>query len=78
MKVSQFICSFLGKKVPCVGVSIGIERLFSIMECKMAAAEGSIRTTKTQVLVASGQKNMLDERLRLVNELWNADVAAEV
>lgn len=67
-----------GKKVPCVGVSIGIERLFSIMECKMAAAEGSIRTTKTQVLVASGQKNMLDERLRLVNELWNADVAAEV
>lgn len=23
-----------GKKVPCVGVSIGIERLFSIMEAK--------------------------------------------
>ena len=27
-----------GKKVPCVGVSIGIERLFSIMESKAAVS----------------------------------------
>jgi len=67
-----------GKKVPCVGVSIGIERLFSIMECKMAAADGTIRMSKTQILVASGQKNMLENRLALLNELWNQDIAAEV
>lgn len=67
-----------GKKVPCVGVSIGIERLFSIMECKMKAADGIIRTTKTQVMVASGQKNMLEKRLELLSELWNQDIAAEV
>jgi len=67
-----------GKKVPCVGVSIGIERLFSIMECKMEASEGNIRMTKTQVLVASGQKNMLEHRLQILNELWNGDIAAEV
>jgi len=67
-----------GKKVPCVGVSIGIERLFSIMECKMEASQGSIKITKTKVLVASGQKNMLENRLQILNELWNEGVAAEV
>jgi len=67
-----------GKKVPCVGVSIGIERLFSIMEVKMQAAEGTIRTTKTKVLVVSGQKNMLDKRLQLVSELWDENIEAEV
>jgi len=67
-----------GKKVPCVGVSIGIERLFSIMECKLKANDGIIRTTKTQVMVASGQKNMLAKRLELLNELWDQDIKAEV
>ena len=34
------------------------------------AAEGKVRKTKTQVLVVSGQKNMLRERMKLANELW--------
>lgn len=65
-----------GKKIPCVGVSLGIERIFSIMEAKMKAS--SVRTTKTQVLVASGQKNMLQERMKLLAELWEEDIAAEM
>ena len=32
------------------------------------------KTTKTCVLVASGQKNFLEERLKLVCELWQAGV----
>jgi len=67
-----------GKKVPCVGVSIGIERVFSIMEAKLKASEGTIRTTKTKVLVASGQKNMLENRLMLLNELWEGNIQSEV
>lgn len=66
-----------GRKVPCVGVSIGIERIFSILEAKAKAA-GKVRTTKTQVLVASGQKNLLPERLKLVNQLWQAGIKAEL
>merc|ERR1712010_332841 len=39
-----------GRSVPCVGVSIGIERLFSIMEANMAKENNSkIRTVDTQV-----------------------------
>ncbi|KAM4586780.1 histidine--tRNA ligase isoform 1-T1 [Fundulus diaphanus] len=67
-----------GRKVPCVGVSIGIERIFSIMEQKAEMSAEKIRTTEVQVLVASAQKNLLEERLRLVTELWNAGVKAEV
>uniref|UniRef100_A0A8C9TIL3 histidine--tRNA ligase n=1 Tax=Scleropages formosus TaxID=113540 RepID=A0A8C9TIL3_SCLFO len=65
-----------GRKVPCIGVSIGIERVFSIMEQKAEAEK--IRTTETQVLVASAQKNLLEERLKLTAELWDAGIKAEV
>nr|XP_020655025.1 histidine--tRNA ligase, cytoplasmic [Pogona vitticeps] len=67
-----------GRKVPCVGVSIGIERIFSIMEQKLEASEEKIRTTETQVLVASAQKKLLEERLKLVSELWDSGIKAEM
>ncbi|KAM6923496.1 LOW QUALITY PROTEIN: histidine--tRNA ligase-like [Xenentodon cancila] len=67
-----------GRKVPCVGVSIGIERIFSIMEQKAEASAQRVRTTEVQVMVASAQKNLLEERLKLVTELWNAGIKAEV
>ncbi|TKS71982.1 Histidine--tRNA ligase, cytoplasmic [Collichthys lucidus] len=67
-----------GRKVPCVGVSIGIERVFSIMEQKAEASTEKIRTTEVQIMVASAQKNLLEEKLKLVTELWNAGIKAEV
>uniref|UniRef100_A0A8D2NIR9 histidine--tRNA ligase n=1 Tax=Zonotrichia albicollis TaxID=44394 RepID=A0A8D2NIR9_ZONAL len=67
-----------GRKVPCVGVSIGIERIFSILEQRLEASEEKIRTTETQVLVASAQKKLLEERLRLISELWDAGIKAEM
>lgn len=67
-----------GRKVPCVGVSIGIERVFSIMEQKAELSAEKVRTTETQVMVASAQKNLLEERLKLTAELWNAGIKAEV
>lgn len=105
------------RKVPCVGVSIGIERIFSIMEQKaevtlqllpmcslhmfrrnlwdsywgfikvcedvsgvfshlvlLQASAEKVRTTEVQVMVAAAQKNLLEERLRLITELWNAGI----
>ncbi|XP_076005340.1 histidine--tRNA ligase isoform X2 [Genypterus blacodes] len=66
------------RKVPCVGVSIGIERIFAIMEQKAEASGKKVRTTEIQVMVASAQKNLLEEKLKLVTELWNAGIKAEV
>ncbi|XP_062357862.1 histidine--tRNA ligase, cytoplasmic isoform X3 [Cinclus cinclus] len=67
-----------GRKVPCVGVSIGIERIFSILEQRLEASEEKVRTTETQVLVASAQKKLLEERLKLISELWDAGIKAEM
>uniref|UniRef100_A0A8I3W7Z4 Histidine--tRNA ligase, cytoplasmic n=3 Tax=Callithrix jacchus TaxID=9483 RepID=A0A8I3W7Z4_CALJA len=67
-----------GRKVPCVGLSIGVERIFSIVEQRLEALEEKVRTTETQVLVASAQKKLLEERLKLVSELWDAGIKAEL
>ena len=38
-----------GRSVPCVGVSIGIERLFSIIEANMNRDKQAVRTVDSQV-----------------------------
>ena len=42
------------------------------MEAKVA--EDKVRTTEIQVLVASAQKNLLEERMKLCCELWDGNV----
>lgn len=63
------------RQVPCVGVSVGVERIFSILEQKW---KDSLKPYDVQVYVASAQKDMIEHRLRLVNALWNAGLKAEV
>ncbi|KAK0180828.1 hypothetical protein PV327_003168 [Microctonus hyperodae] len=65
------------KNVPCVGVSIGVERIFSVLENQIASQGGKIRTTEVQVFVASAQKNLHDERMRILVDLWDAEIKAE-
>ncbi|NXE99488.1 SYHC protein, partial [Menura novaehollandiae] len=67
-----------GRKVPCVGVSIGIERIFSILEQRLKASGEKLRTTETEVLVATPQKHLLAARLTLISELWDARIKAEM
>nr|XP_056718477.1 histidine--tRNA ligase, cytoplasmic isoform X3 [Euleptes europaea] len=66
------------QKVPCVGVSIGVERLFSIIEQKLEMSKEKIRTKETHVLVAAAQKNLLTERMKLISVLWDAGIKAEM
>ncbi|XP_073966004.1 histidine--tRNA ligase isoform X1 [Choristoneura fumiferana] len=65
------------KQVPCVGVSIGVERIFSVMEARVAAGDMRVRTSDVEVYVASAQKNFLDERMKICAELWNAGIKTE-
>ncbi|KAF4520828.1 hypothetical protein B566_EDAN007123 [Ephemera danica] len=64
-----------GRKVPCVGVSIGVERVFSLLEAK--GADQSLRSSSVEVFVASAQKNLVEERMKICNELWSAGVKCE-
>jgi histidyl-tRNA synthetase len=62
------------RDVPCVGVSIGMERLFSIMEANAAKSAIKTRTTETEVFVASAQKNLIEERMKICAQLWDNDI----
>lgn len=68
-----------GGNVPCVGVSIGIERIFSIMEARAKVAGAArVRTVETQTLVASGQKNLLEDRMKICAQLWDAGIKVNI
>lgn len=65
------------KTIPCVGISIGVERLFTVIEAKLAKEKQKIRTTEIQVYVAAAQKNLVEHRMTVCRDLWNAGIKAE-
>ncbi|KAK2587464.1 hypothetical protein KPH14_003170 [Odynerus spinipes] len=65
------------KTVPCVGVSLGVERIFSVLEAKLANKGEKIRTTEVEVFVASAQKNLHEHRMHVLSDLWDAGIKAE-
>ncbi|TPX73356.1 histidine---tRNA ligase [Chytriomyces confervae] len=68
-----------GKKIPCVGVSVGVERVFAILLAKMRAAKASAkpRTTATQVYLVGLGNGHLESRMKVARSLWEAGVATE-
>ncbi|GBF98090.1 histidyl-tRNA synthetase [Raphidocelis subcapitata] len=80
-RYDKLVGMFSGKDVPAVGVSIGIERVFAILEAHLRArAEQTgtpIRATETEVLVASIGNGMQPRRMELASRLWSAGIKAE-
>lgn len=66
-----------GNSVPCVGVSIGVERIFSALEAKHAAEDKKLRTKHVDVYVVSAHKGLYEERLKIVTDLWTAGIRTE-
>jgi len=64
---------FANKSIPVVGASIGIERVFSILETKMK----NIRSTDTKVIVATVGSDMVHHKLKLLNMLWSHGIPSE-
>ena len=75
---------FSGADVPAVGVSIGIERVFALVEARtraeaaaLAGGAGRVREAETAALVTSAGKGMQPARMALAARLWAAGVPAE-
>jgi len=67
-----------GKVTPCVGVSVGIERVFTLMEERLRQEQGgSIKQPNVKVLVAQAGENMMVERMKVAKLLWDANISAE-
>lgn len=73
-RYDNLIGMFGSKQVPAVGMSLGIERVFNIMEEQQKQA---VRATETQVLVSVMEDNKLGEAAELASMLWEADINAE-
>ena len=64
-----------GSKIPCVGISFGVERIFSLLllQAKLKD-EKPARGKKTEVFVMSVGDGLLEERMTICKELWAAGI----
>ncbi|KAI9311820.1 histidyl-tRNA synthetase [Dichotomocladium elegans] len=61
-------------KIPCVGVSIGVERVFSILMSKHKSK--GIKSNETEVYVIAVYDGLLKERMQIANQLWDNGIKA--
>lgn len=66
-----------GKSIPCIGISIGVERIFLLLEEKFKKIGKKFRTNNADVFVVTPHRGMGEERLKLVNKLWDAGIRCE-
>ncbi|EQC39052.1 hypothetical protein SDRG_03260 [Saprolegnia diclina VS20] len=64
-------------QIPCVGVSMGIERIFGMLQ-KHAEETNAAAKAPAQVLVAQTSKDLLLTRLGVCKDLWQNNIAAEI
>lgn len=58
-------------KIPCVGISFGVERIFSILQSKQVKKEQQ-KTKDVDVFVMSMGDGLLLERMSIADQLWSA------
>lgn len=75
-RYDKLVGMFSLSPVPAVGVSVGIERIFTILE-QLERERGSVRATQTEVLVCSNGSGLLEERMKLAALLWARGFKAE-
>lgn len=71
-----------GKSIPCVGISFGVERLFSIIKARAAKKLEKISSSDTDVFVMAfgggeGWNGFLKERMEVSSRLWAAGINSE-
>jgi histidyl-tRNA synthetase len=79
-RYDKLVGMFSGKPIPCVGISFGVDRIFSIT--KNLNINTTVRETEVEVLVmafGSGEEftGLLPARMATVKQLWEAGIKAE-
>ncbi|KAF2463215.1 histidyl-tRNA synthetase [Lindgomyces ingoldianus] len=80
-RYDELVGMFSGKPIPCVGISFGVDRIFSITKARLDASQ-IIRPTEVDVFIMAlgGGKDftgLLPERMEVAKELWDAGIKAE-
>ncbi|EMC94977.1 hypothetical protein BAUCODRAFT_72563 [Baudoinia panamericana UAMH 10762] len=75
------VSMFSGKKdnLPCVGISFGVDRIFSITKQRRAAdtSAAPIRLNEVDVFVMAFGSGLLTQRMQVAKRLWDAGIKAE-
>ncbi|KAM3085053.1 Cytoplasmic and mitochondrial histidine tRNA synthetase [Clarireedia jacksonii] len=72
-----------GKQIPCVGISFGVDRIFSITKARMEEENSAEQVRNNEVdcfVMAFGGKGftgLLKERMSICSTLWEAGIKAE-
>ncbi|WWC60325.1 uncharacterized protein I303_102896 [Kwoniella dejecticola CBS 10117] len=61
----------MNEQVPCVGVSVGVERVYSIMESRRKATQEKVRGKETEVFVLGLGGVELEKRMEVATLLWD-------
>lgn len=78
-RYDNLIGIFCNKHIPSVGCSIGVERLFTIIDARNKKQNNKIIKSNTQVYVTHiGGDNMLCESLKLAKKLWSNGIITEI
>lgn len=83
-RYDELVGMFSGKsQIPCVGLSLGVDRIVSIAKARMEAdkAAAALRSSEVDVFVMAfggkGFTGLLVERLKVCKILWDAGIKAE-
>lgn len=82
-RYDELVGMFSGKQqIPCVGISFGVDRIFSIIKSRMESQQSSaVRSTEVDVYVMAfggkGFDGLLKPRMEVAKTLWDAGIKAE-
>ncbi|OQE24622.1 hypothetical protein PENSTE_c007G01538 [Penicillium steckii] len=83
-RYDNLVGMFLPKaQIPCVGISFGVDRIFSITKARLEREQTaqSLRRSEVDVYVMAiggkGFNGMLKERMEMCQKLWSAGIKAE-
>ncbi|EWG43766.1 histidyl-tRNA synthetase [Fusarium verticillioides 7600] len=78
-RYDNLVGMFSGKsQIPCVGISFGVDRIFSITKAKMAAEKNAaVRNNDVDVYVMAFGQGYLKERMSVCAKLWESGIKAE-
>jgi histidyl-tRNA synthetase len=84
-RYDELVGMFSGRaQIPCVGISFGVDRIFSITKARMASSSRleNVRINEVDVFVMAfggkGFTGLLEERMEVARTLWEAGIKAEL
>lgn len=84
-RYDELVGMFSGRstQIPCVGISFGVDRIFSVTKARMASSQTleNVRINEVDVFVMAfggkGFTGLLKERMEVARTLWEAGIKAE-